>query len=253
MGFLGQVFLILIALSGCSTTQDAKEQNVDDDEFSLNEPDPLELFNRYIYGFNRIFDTTIIRPVAIAYELGTPENVKYCTKSFIQNAYSPINLVNHLLQGKMENAAKTTLRFALNTTFGLFGLIDFAEFIGINAERTNCNETLASWGVEPGPYLMLPIIGPTTFRGAYGYAFDWLADPLRIFATYSTSCLNRHHQVSSWYWWVTALDVISIRAELLDILDDIYKSPDSYVTLRSIIFQRQQKVDNQLKKDKADD
>ena len=252
MSLLGQVFLILIALCGCSTTQDAqdtKKPNVDDDEFNLHEPDQLELFNRYMYGFNRILDAAIIKPVAIAYELGTPENVKYCTKSFVKNAYGPINFVNHILQGKIENATTTTLRFILNTTLGLFGLIDFAEFVGISEAPTSFNETLASWGVEPGPYIMLPLLGPTTFRGAYGYAFDWFADPLRIFANHSNSCINRHHQFKSVLWGVTALDVISARASLLDSLDDIYTtSPDSYVTIRSIIFQRQQKVDNNIKK-----
>ena len=127
MNFFVCLFLLLFTLCGCSTTQDteiSKQQDIEEDEFSLAEPDPLELFNRYMYGFNRILDAAIIKPVAIAYELGTPENVKYCTKSFVKNAYGPINLINYTLQGKIENAAKTTLRFVLNTTFGLFGLID---------------------------------------------------------------------------------------------------------------------------------
>jgi phospholipid-binding lipoprotein MlaA len=253
MRYLGWVFLILL-LCGCSTLKDAPLENADDDEFTLYEPDQLELFNRYMYGFNRVFDAAIIKPVAIAYDLGIPENVKYCTKSFVKNAYGPINLLNYTLQGKIENAAKTSLRFVLNTTFGLFGLIDFAEFIGINEEPTSFNETLSSWGVEPGPYIMLPLFGPTTFRGAYGFAFDWFADPLRIFANHSKSCANRHQRFKKILWGVTALDVISTRADLLDSLDDIYTtSSDSYVTIRSIIFQRQQKVDNKLKKGKADD
>ena len=136
----------------------------------------------------------------------------------------------------------------MNTTFGLFGLIDFAEFIGISEETTNFNETLASWGVETGPYIMLPVLGPTTFRGGYGYAFDWFADPVRIFATYSKSSVNRHHQFSSWSWWVTGLYVTSIRAELLGSLDDIdATSADPYVTIRSIVFQRQEKINNKFK------
>ncbi len=254
MVFLGQVFFILIVLCGCSTTQDTKNQDTEDDEFTLYEPDPLELFNRYMYGFNRCLDAAIIKPAAIAYELGTPENVKYCAKSFVKNAYGPINLVNYTLQGKIENAARTTLRFALNTTFGLLGLIDFAEFIGISEEPTSFNETLASWGVEPGPYIMLPILGPTTFRGAYGYTFDWFANPLRIYAKDSKSSINRHHRLQNVLLGSAALDFVSTRARLLDSLDDIYTtSKDSYVTIRSIIFQRQQKVDNKIKKGLADD
>jgi len=250
MGFLWHVFLILALLCGCSTTQDTQIYDVDD-EFSLNEPDPLEPFNRGVYGFNRMIDAVVLKPVAIGYDLGVPEGVKYCTKSFIKNVYSPINVVNRLLQGNGENAAKTTLRFVLNTTFGLFGLLDFAEFIGIGHQPTSFNETLATWGVESGPYIMLPIVGPTTFRGGYGYAFDWLADPMRILAATSHSSINRDRQLSRWYFGVTALDVISIRAGLLDSLDDIYAtSLDSYATIRSIIFQRQQKMDDELKKGK---
>lgn len=256
MRFYLWLFLFLLMLSGCSTTQETEPTNnvsEEDDEFTLKEPDPLELFNRYMYGFNRVFDAALIKPVAIMYDMGLPDNVQYCTKSFVKNAYGPINFINYTLQGKIENAAKTSLRFILNTTLGLFGLIDFAEFVGISEEQTSFNEILASWGVEPGPYIMLPILGPTSFRGAYGYAFDWFADPLRIFANHSDSCINRNHKVRDILWGAAAANVITTRADLLNTLDDIYEtSKDSYVTIRSIIFQRQQKVDKKFQKGKVD-
>jgi phospholipid-binding lipoprotein MlaA len=248
MRLWGWIFLALLTLCGCSSVSDTKKENAEDDEFTLHEPDPLEMFNRYVYGFNRILDAAIIKPVAIAYDLGTPENVKYCTRSFIKNIYGPINLVNYTLQGRIEKSTTTALRFILNTTFGLFGLLDFAEFIGIKEEPTSFNETLATWGVEAGPYIMLPVLGPTTFRGAFGYAFDWFANPIRYFAAHSKSHHNNHHQFQNWLWVVTAMDIINIRAGLLNSLDDIYEtSEDSYVTIRSMIFQRQQKLENRLK------
>ena len=138
----GWIFLVLFILCGCSTTNNTKSEHADDDEFSLHEPDPLELFNRYMFGFNRILDAAIIKPAAIAYELGTPENFKYCTRSFIKNIYGPLNLVNYTLQGRIEKATTTTVRFILNTTLGFFGLIDFADFIGIKEEPTSFNEAL---------------------------------------------------------------------------------------------------------------
>jgi len=248
MRLWGWIFLALLTLCGCSSVSDTKKENAEDDEFTLHEPDPLEMFNRYVYGFNRILDAAIIKPVAIAYDLGTPENVKYCTRSFIKNIYGPLNLVNYTLQGRIEKSTTTALRFILNTTFGLFGLLDFAEFIGIKEEPTSFNETLATWGVEAGPYIMLPVLGPTTFRGAFGYAFDWFANPIRYFAAHSKSHHNNHHQFQNWLWVVTAMDIINIRAGLLNSLDDIYEtSEDSYVTIRSMIFQRQQKLENRLK------
>jgi len=244
------LFLLFI-LCDCSSTSDLnKDPNKNkDDEFALYEPDQLELFNRYVYGFNRMLDAFIIKPVAIAYDLGTPENVKYCTRSFIKNVRGPLSAVNYLLQGEGEKSSKTILRFLLNTTFGLCGLLDFAEFIGIKENQTTFNETLSSWGVEPGPYIMLPIIGPTTFRGAFGYAFDWFADPVYYVAKHSKSHHNTHHQFVHWLWGVTAAEVIDIRASLLTALDDIYEtSSDSYVTIRSMIFQRQKKVDDRLQR-----
>ena len=254
MRFSWWVFLLFFILCGCSTTQDTENSDntsMEEDEFTLNEPDPLELFNRYMYGFNRVLDAAVIKPVAIVYDMGLPENVKYCTKSFVKNAYGPINLLNYTLQGRAENAAKTAVRFILNTTLGLLGLIDFAEFVGISEESTGFNETFASWGMEPGPYIMLPLLGPTTFRGAYGYGFDWFADPLRIFANHSNSCINRNHRIRDALWGVSAANIISTRADLLNTLDDIYEtSKDSYVTIRSIVFQRQQKVDKNFKKGK---
>lgn len=246
MRIWGWVFLIL--LCGCSTSPDVSH-NDKQDEFFLYQPDPMEMFNRYIYGFNRVLDAGIIKPVAIAYDLGTPENVKYCTRSFIKNIHGPINLLNYTLQGRIEKATKTAFRFILNTTLGFFGLLDFAEFVGIKEEATSFNETLTTWGVEAGPYIMLPVLGPTTFRGAFGYAFDWFTDPIHYFAYHSKSHHNRHHQFRNWLWGATALDIINIRANLLISLDDIYEtSPDSYVTIRNMIFQRQQKLENELKK-----
>ncbi len=249
MRLWGCIFLVLLALCSCSTVPDTKKQNTEEDEFTLHEPDPLETFNRYMYGFNRVLDAAIIKHVAIAYDMGTPENVKYCARSFIKNIHGPINCINHLLQGRVEQSTTTTLRFILNTTFGIFGLIDFADFIGIKEELTSFNETLATWGVEAGPYIMLPILGPTTFRGATGYAFDWFADPARYFARHSKSHHNNNHQFQNWLWGVTAVDIVDIRAGLLNSLDDIYEtSSDSYVTIRSMIFQRQQKIDKKLNK-----
>ncbi len=249
MRFWRWAFVLLFFLCGCSTTQDSTKDSGDFDEFSLYEPDPLELFNRYMYGFNRILDIAVIQPVAITYELGTPENFKYCVKSFVKNAYGPINLLNYTLQGRIEKAATTTIRFILNTTLGLFGLLDFADFVGIKENPTSFNETLASWGVEAGPYIMLPVLGPTTFRGAVGYAFDWFADPLRFVAYHSKSHLNNHHQFKYWLWGITAFDIINTRADLLQTLDDIYTtSKDSYVTIRSMIFQKQKKLEDRIKK-----
>lgn len=219
-----------------------------DDEFDLAEPDPLELFNRYMYGFNRVADAVILKHVAIAYDLGVPDNAKYCVESFLSNLCAPINTINYTLQGRGSEAAVTVCRFLLNTTFGLFGLLDFASFVGIEEKQTSFNETLATWGVEPGPYIMLPLLGPTTFRGMFGYGFDWGADPVRIVANRRNGSFNKHKRMSNYLWYIYGTDVVVKRSKLLTTLDDIDEtSLDPYVTIRNIIFQRQASVDKRTK------
>lgn len=248
--------LAFLLLFGCSSKNDnvdlvegsnvTKSKTVD--EYDLPEPDQLELFNRYMYGFNRIADAVVLKPVAIAYDLGVPDNAKYCVESFLNNLGGPINCINYLMQGQGEKTARTAFRFLLNSTLGLFGLLDFASFVGIEEEPTSFNETLASWGVESGPYIMLPILGPTTFRGLFGYAFDWASNPVRIIANHRNESFNKHKQFSGYLWYVYALDVTVRRSQLLLTLDDIDEtSLDPYVTIRSMVFQRQLKVDKTVK------
>jgi phospholipid-binding lipoprotein MlaA len=249
--------LVFLFLVGCSSQKDSSSEielknNISKDkigdEYDLPEPDQLELFNRYMYGFNRIVDAAILKPVAIAYDQGVPDNAKYCVESFLGNLWGPINCINYVMQGDGEKTARTAFRFLLNSTLGLFGLLDFASFIGIEEEPTSFNETLASWGVESGPYIMLPLLGPTTFRGAFGYAFDWFLDPIRIVANHRNESFNKHKQFSKYMLYTRALDVTMKRSNLLLTLDDIDEtSLDPYVTIRSMVFQRQLKVDKKFK------
>lgn len=244
------VFLFLI-LVGCASNSEIKnnsEASKQHDEFTIPEPDPLETFNRYMYGFNRIADAILLKQLAIAYDLGVPDNAKYCIESFLNNLCAPINTVNYLMQGQGEKTAKTIFRFLLNSTLGLFGLLDFATFVGIEEESTSFNETLASWGVESGPYVMLPLLGPTTFRGMFGYGFDWYFDPVRMVAVRRNGSFNKDARLKKYMWYQYGADVVVKRAKLLPTLDDIYTtSLDSYVTIRSMIFQRQQNVDKKVK------
>jgi phospholipid-binding lipoprotein MlaA len=247
--------LVFLLLNGCSSKNEPIDSEFknhtlhsENDSDELPEPDELELFNRYMYGFNKIIDTVALKPAAIMYDQGVPDNAKYCIESFINNLSAPINCVNYVMQGNGEKTARTAFRFLLNSTFGLFGLIDFANFIGIEEEPTSFNETLASWGVESGSYIMLPIFGPTTFRGLFGHAFDWFLDPVRIVANHRNESFNNHKQFSKYMWYATALNAVAKRKELLVTLDDIDEtSLDPYVTIRSVVFQRQLQVDKRLK------
>lgn len=127
--------------------------------------DPLEPLNRLIFGINDLFDFVILRPVAEIYRAITPEPLRNGVTNVLDNLFSPVVFLNHILQGEPERATATLFRFITNSTFGLFGLVDVTSDLGYPRYNTDFNQTLTAWGVDTGPYLVLPLIGPSSFRG----------------------------------------------------------------------------------------
>lgn len=200
-------------------------------------PDPLEELNRLIFKFNYIVDGILIKPMAIIFHEITPEPVRNGIHNVLQNIWSPISALNYMLQGRFDNAGTTVTRFLVNTSMGLGGLMDAANEIGMPGEHTSFGDTLAVWGVEDGPYLVLPIIGPSTFREAFGRVVDYFTDPLYYHANVKSRNL-RHKRKWIWYarWGATTL---STRERLLDSLDALEKnSIDYYTALRSVYLQQ---------------
>ncbi|HZR83852.1 MAG TPA: VacJ family lipoprotein [Candidatus Binatia bacterium] len=151
-----------------------------DDDLPVEQPafqDPFEPLNRTTFAFNRRVDGWVISPVARAYGWVVPGPVKSGVRNFFSNLESPVRLVNDLLQGEWKNAGSTFARFAINTVAGGVGFVDTASYVGIAGHDADFGQTLAAGGVRSGPYLVVPILGPTTLRDGFGALVDTAMNP----------------------------------------------------------------------------
>jgi len=139
------------------------------------DPDPWEGFNRKIFAFNETMDEYIAKPLAQGYQYITPEPVDQSVTAFFSNLGDVLVIVNDLGQLKFAQAASDTARFLINTTVGFFGFFDVATHIGLEKHNEDFGQTLGYWGVGTGPYLMLPILGPSTVRDTGGRTMDYLS------------------------------------------------------------------------------
>lgn len=212
---LAVLLLTSMLLGGCASTSAPQQSG------ASTPGDPLEPLNRRIYGFNRSFDQNIAEPVARGYKTVTPEPIDNAVTNFFNNLDDVSVLANSLLQLKGRKAAATTLRLALNTTFGVFGLIDIAGAAGIHKENEDFGQTLGYWGLGSGPYLVLPVLGPSTLRDGPARAVDaYYLDPLDEIATSDDA-----------YYGAYALYAVDARADLLGttrIVDTAALDPYAY-------------------------
>lgn len=157
---------ILGLLAGCASAPPA---------YTTQTKDPWEKLNRATFAFNDKFDKAIARPVARTYTRAVPQHARSGIHNFIQNLGEPINIVNDLMQAKGGQTLRDTGRFLINSTFGLLGFFDVAARVGLPEHDEDFGQTLARWGVPSGPYLVLPILGPSSVRDAGGrYVDTWL-------------------------------------------------------------------------------
>src|SRR5215469_8048937 len=131
--------------------------------------DPLEKFNRKSYAFNMALDTHVLRPVAVGYTKVTPKPVQTSISNFFTNIKLPISIANNLLQARPSDAMTDTGRFLINMTVGVAGFFDPATKMQIPIKETDFGITLARWGVPEGDFLMVPLLGPSTFRDVWQY------------------------------------------------------------------------------------
>lgn len=157
---------ILCLMVGCSTVR------------SPSPTDPLEGFNRSIHGFNEVVDNAALKPLAKGYEALVAPEVRTCVGNFFSNLGDIAVAFNNLLQGKPKAAGGDMCRFALNSTLGILGFVDVASELGLQKHDEDFGQTLAVWGVSSGPYLVLPVFGPSTFRDALGRLVDSPLAPL---------------------------------------------------------------------------
>ncbi len=166
------IFIILFAvlLSGCATNKVIEGVEV-------VEVDPYEGFNRKMYVFNDALDAYVANPIVDAYTFVTPKFVQVGVSNFFSNLNGINVFLNDFMQGKGVQGAEDTGRFLVNSTVGLLGLFDVATELGLEEHEEDFAQTLAVWGVPQGPYLVLPLLGPSTTRGIPGSLFDTVANP----------------------------------------------------------------------------
>ena len=135
-------------------------------------PDPFESINRKMFAFNNGLDRVLMRPLARGYQWAVPNRMKRGVGNFFANLYDFNAAINGALQWRWPNAGRSTGRFLVNSTIGILGFMDVATRFGLTPHRTDFGQTLAVWGAEPGPYLMVPLFGPRTVRSGIGTIFD---------------------------------------------------------------------------------
>lgn len=199
--------------------------------------DPFEGCNRAMFSFNYQVDKYVIKPVAEGYRAVTTPFIRERISSVIDNLKEPVSAGNHLLQADPEASVKSLSRFVINSTLGLVGMFDVAEGWGLPKDKTTFNETFAKWCIPQGPFIVLPLLGPSTPRAATGMALDFVFDPV-YWATYQDA--NVHDKAS---WGYAIAQGITAREAALDILDDLERnSVDFYATMRSAYLQNQSKL-----------
>lgn len=209
------ISLVLMACHGCATVQTADPR------------DPMESFNRGVFAFNEGLDQAVFKPVATVYRDVTPQLVRTGVGNFLGNLDDAWSSVNSLLQFKLRDAMDNFMRFGVNTTFGLFGVLDVASEMRIERHSEDFGQTLGSWGVGPGFYVVLPLFGPSTLRDTVALPVDFNGD----LASHIDDTAARNS--------LRALNVIDTRAGLLGLssaLDDV--ALDKYSFARDAFLQR---------------
>ena len=193
--------------------------------------DPFEPTNRVIFAGNMFLDNWAIAPLAEGYRDVIPDIGQLWIRNFLHWLREPTVLANNVLQGNMSSAGKTSARFMINTLVGPIGLRDMAKQAGYDRQVGDFGQTLHVWGFPEGPYLMLPLLGPSNVRDGIGLGADTFMDPLRYVEAVHDSVL------ASWGRFV--LEGIDERAQNIDSLDELKRnSVDFYAELRSIVRQR---------------
>ena len=187
--------------------------------------DPAEGFNRSMYSVNDAVDRAVLEPVARGYRAVTPSPVRAGVRNFLRNLRGPVIFANDVLQGEFSRAGNTASRFAINSTFGVAGLVDVANEVGIEHHDEDFGQTLAVWGVPAGPYVYMPIFGPSNVRDSAGRVVDIALNPL----TWAEFDGEDEFMATR-----SVLGAVSTREELIEPIEDVRNnSIDPYVTIRS--------------------
>ena len=216
-----------LVLGGCATVQQARGG-------PGQKLDPWESWNRKVFAFNEGLDKYVLKPVATGYANVVPQPVRRGVDNFFANAADAWSAVNDILQGKGQAAFEDVVRVTTNSFFGIGGIFDVASEMGIERHKEDFGQTLGRWGFAPGPYIVWPLLGPSTLRDSVGL-------PLDLYAGSPGWAIHD----TGWQWGVGTLHLINSRSNLLsagDLLNDI--SLDKYTFVRDAYLQRRRSLVN---------
>ena len=235
--------LMMGALAACATPPDPADPEAVADYKAAN--DPLEPTNRVIYEVNDGLDAVILKPLALAYRNIVPAPAQTGVRNVLDNLASPVVLANDMMQGKPKRAGDTFMRMIVNTTLGIGGLLDPATGMGWPKHASDFGMTLAVWGAGEGPYLFLPVFGPSGPRDAVGRGADMALDPF--------AWIGQGRTVNALGYGRTGANAVDTRSRFIDDLDKMRaQALDPYATLRSLYRQnRQSTIDEVIADDRG--
>ena len=238
------LILILITLISFNLYGSASDQvTAEPDDYETTKIDdeiydPIEPINRAIFSFNNAADKIILEPIAKGYKK-LPSPLQSGISNFLSNLRTPLVVVNQLLQGQGENAVQSSGRFVLNSTIGIFGLIDVAEKVGLEEKEEDFGHTLATWGIGDGFYLVLPLFGPSNLRDTTGMVMTMMTDPINAYALSEGEA-----------WFVpmrTAANAVDQRSKIIDEVNALRdNSVDYYAAVRSSYYQNRKAAINNV-------
>lgn len=225
---VGAALVVGTLLSGCASAPNANDPQAVAEYKELN--DPIEPLNRTFFEFNRGLDTMLLRPAATFYKAMVPPPLQNLVHNFLNNLKTPVVLLNDVLQGEGQRASDTLARFAINTTVGVLGFGDPATNMGFARHGEDFGQTLGVWGSGEGPYLVLPIFGPSNPRDAVGKVVDTLTDPIWHYAQNTDREYIPNERLVA--------DAINFRARNLNEINDLQRtSIDYYAAVRDLYRQ----------------
>lgn len=207
-----------LSVTACASSPDA-------DTFS-GVHDPYEGWNRRVFAFNEVVDKATLEPAAKAYRAVTPRIARTGVRNVLSNLGAPVVFVNDVLQGNPDRAGTTFSRFAVNSTFGIAGIFDVAAASGLEGHREDFGQTLAVWGVDSGPFLVLPIAGPSNARDLVGTGVDVAINPL-TWTVIEDENTDRTVDITR-----GALGALSARESLIETFDTLREQPEPYIAYR---------------------
>jgi len=238
-----RTYLLLTLFFGVITVASAKdtkkEEVVIEDpalyEDQMLERDPLEPLNRGIFVVNTFLDGLLIRPMAYAYEDLVADVLKDRVSNVLDNLASPIVFVNDILQGEGTQAMNTLMRFVINSTFGLLGIFDPASEIGLDLKKNDFGTTFRRWGIGAGPYIILPLFGPSCFRDLAGDTAGYFGDPYNWYM--------RVHHKKDWIYARLAVKGLVTRQQFLEVTEELDATADPYAQYRILYMQNRKIID----------